>query len=347
MEPHIHFGLTIPYSTNITRAVARGLSLPLPTAPIYSSFIMLTLRAGFLCAANAGGRVTSCTSRRLSAHAPAAHAASPAHALPSVLSLAANARAGRRLAVITAYSAWEGALAARAGVDAILVGDSVMMVVHGHRDTLGATTELMATHVEAVARGAGPKALIIADMPFLSMRRGRSAALDAAAALLRAGAHAVKPEGLRGHSDVIAWLVESGVPVVGHLGLTPQSVHALGGFRVQARAPVEAARLREDAAALAAAGAAAVVLECVPASLAREVTTALAPAGVPTIGIGAGAGCAGQVLVLHDMLGLTATPPPRFARRFADAGATAAAGLDAYVAAVRDGSFPSQAESFA
>ena len=268
--------------------------------------------------------------------------APPAAALPSILSLSASARAGRRLAVVTAYSAWEAAAAARAGVDAILVGDSVMMVVHGQRDTLGATVEIMALHVAAVARGA-PRALIVADMPFTSVRRGRAPALDAAAALLRAGAHAVKPEGVRGHADVIAHLVQSGVPVVGHLGLTPQSVHALGGFRVQARAPAAAAALRDDAAALAAAGVAALVLECVPAPLAAAVTAALAPAGVPTIGIGAGAGCAGQVLVLHDMLGLGAAPPPRFVRRFADAGATVAAGLDAYVAAVRAGTFPDDA----
>jgi 3-methyl-2-oxobutanoate hydroxymethyltransferase len=263
--------------------------------------------------------------------------------LPSVSALSAALRGGRRLAFVTAYSAWEASLACGSDVDALLVGDSVMNVVYGARDTLGADVALMAAHVRAVAAGARGRKLIVADMPFLAVRRGRGAALDAAAALLRAGAHAVKPEGARGHADVIAHLVESGVPVVGHLGLTPQSVHALGGFRVQARSPAAAARLREDAAALAAAGVCALVLECVPTPLAAAVTADLAQAGVPTVGIGAGAGCAGQVLVLHDMLGLTDGPRPRFARQFADAGAAVRAGVDAYVAAVREGSFPDDA----
>jgi len=261
---------------------------------------------------------------------------------PSILDFATAFTAGRKLVMVTAYDAWSARLLATSDVDALLVGDSAMMVVHGERDTLGATTELMALHTRAVARGA-PGKLIVADLPFLAVRKGRTHALDAAAALLRAGAHAVKAEGLRGHAEVIAHLVESGIPVMGHLGLTPQSVHALGGYKVQARSAVAAARLREDAAALAAAGAFAVVLECVPAKLARALTAELP---IPTIGIGAGAGCAGQILVLHDLLGFTPEFRPRFVRRFADGATLVQTGVARYTSAVRTAKFPRPKESF-
>lgn len=244
--------------------------------------------------------------------------------------------------MVTAYDAWTARLLAGTPVDCLLVGDSVMMVMHGERDTLGATVELMALHTRAVARGA-PDKLIVADFPFLAVRKGRAQALDCAAELLRAGAHAVKIEGLRGHADVIAHLVESGIPVMGHLGLQPQSVHALGGYTVQGRAADEATRLREDAVALQAAGAFAIVLECIPARLARAVTAALR---VPTIGIGAGAGCDGQVLVLHDLLGLDPAFKPRFVRRFADGATLVQQGVTRYAAAVRARKFPAGKESF-
>jgi 3-methyl-2-oxobutanoate hydroxymethyltransferase len=217
-----------------------------------------------------------------------------------------------------------------------------MMVVHGEKDTLGATPELMSQHTRAVARGA-PGKFVVADMPFLAARRGEVPALDCAALLLRSGAHAVKIEGATGHLHVIRHLVESGIPVMGHLGLTPQWVRGLGGFRVQARDAAGAEKLLEDALSLEKAGVFALVLECIPQVLAREVTSALR---IPTIGIGAGAGCDGQVLVLHDMLGLNPDFKPRFSRRFADGAALVRSGAVRFAEAVRTGDFPAQEEGF-
>lgn len=263
--------------------------------------------------------------------------------MPSITDFASARTAGRKLVMVTAYDAWSARLLADAPVDALLVGDSAMMVMHGERDTLGATTEIMALHTRAVTRGAADQRLIVADMPFLSARKGVTYALDCAGELMRAGAHAVKLEGVRGHLDVIAHLVESGIPVMGHLGLTPQSVHVFGGFKVQARDEAAAARLLEDALALEQAGAFALVLECIPEQLASEVTDALR---IPTIGIGAGAGCSGQVLVLHDLLGFAPEFQPRFVRRFADGAAAVRGGVAKYAAAVRQGKFPAAKESF-
>lgn len=262
--------------------------------------------------------------------------------MSSISDFASVHASGRKIVMVTAYDAWTARLLNDSPVDALLVGDSVMMVVHGERDTLGATTELMALHTRAVAKGA-PDKFIVADMPFLAARKGNAFALDCAAALLRAGAHAVKVEGLRGHAEVISHLVESGIPVMGHLGLTPQSVHAFGGFKVQAREASDADRLREDAAALEGVGAFGVVLECIPQKLATEVTASVS---IPTIGIGAGAGCSGQVLVLHDLLGCQPDFKPRFVRRFADGAASLKDGVEKFAKAVRDGSFPTAKESF-
>lgn len=242
----------------------------------------------------------------------------------------------------TAYDTWSARLLADSPVDALLVGDSVMMVVHGEADTLGATPEIMALHTRAVARGAGTK-LVVADMPFLAARRGKEYALDCAAQLVRAGAHAVKVEGIRGHAEVISHLVESGIPVMGHLGLTPQSVRTFGGFTVQAKTDDDAANLLVDAQANAAAGVFGLVLECIPATLAQKVTAAIP---VPTIGIGAGRHCDGQILVLHDLLGLIPDFKPRFVRRFAKGAKTVQDGVAAYAQAVRNGTFPTAKEGF-
>lgn len=261
--------------------------------------------------------------------------------MPSILEFGAAKRDGRRLVMVTAYDAWSARLLDGTSVDAILVGDSLAMVVHGEATTLGATAELMALHTRAVARGASRK-LIVADMPFLSVRRGVGPALDAAAALLRAGAHAVKVEGVRGHADVIHHLVESGIPVMGHIGLTPQSVMGLGGYAVQGR-DGDAERLKSDAVAVEQAGAFALVLECLPRSLAADLTRA---AGIPTIGIGAGSRCDGQVLVLHDLLGLNPEFRPRFVRRFAAGHRLVTEGVEKFAAAVRRGAFPAAKESF-
>jgi 3-methyl-2-oxobutanoate hydroxymethyltransferase len=262
--------------------------------------------------------------------------------MPSIRLFAAAKSTGKKLVMVTAYDTWSAKLLAATPVDCLLVGDSAMMVMHGERDTLGATTDLMALHTRAVTRGA-PDKFVVADMPFLATRKGAAHALDTAAALLRAGAHAVKVEGVRGHADIIQHLVESGIPVMGHLGLMPQSVHAVGGYTVQAREAEAATQLLEEAAALEAVGAFAVVLECIPAKLARKVTAELA---IPTIGIGAGAGCDGQVLVLHDLLGMDPNFKPRFVRRFGQGAKLVQTSVTAYAKAVQSGKFPATRESF-
>ncbi len=262
--------------------------------------------------------------------------------MKSIREFASAKAENRKIVMVTAYDAWSARLLAESPADCLLVGDSVMMTLYGERDTLGATTEIMATHTRIVARHAGDK-LVVADLPFLALRKGKAHAVDCAAALLRAGAHAVKGEGMRGHCEVIQHLVESGIPVMGHLGLTPQSVHALGGYKVQAREPAEAQQLREDAAALEANGCFSIVLECVPAALAQSVTASLK---IPTIGIGAGLDCDGQVLVIQDLLGFNPDFKPKFVRRFADTHTAMKAGVTAYAEAVRNGTFPAPEESF-
>ncbi|MEO7598722.1 MAG: 3-methyl-2-oxobutanoate hydroxymethyltransferase [Opitutus sp.] len=262
--------------------------------------------------------------------------------MPTIRDFATAKTNHRKLVVVTSYDAWSARLLAETPVDCLLVGDSAMMVIHGERDTLGATVEIISMHTRAVARGA-PGKLIVADFPFLTARRGTSHALDCAAQLMRAGAHAVKIEGVRGHEDVIRHLVQSGVPVMGHLGLQPQSVHALGGYVVQGRNAADAQQLREDAAALQRAGAFAVVLECIPGALAGEITGSLS---IPTIGIGAGVDCDGQVLVLHDLLGLNPNFKARFVRHFADGAGVLSQGVTDFTDAVRNGSFPTATETF-
>jgi len=260
----------------------------------------------------------------------------------SVEGFSAAKAAGAKIVMVTAYDAWSARILADTPVDCLLVGDSAMMVVHGEKDTLGATPEIMAMHTRAVVRGA-PGKFVVADMPFLAARKGEAHALDCAALLLRAGAHAVKIEGARGHTHVIKHLVESGIPVMGHLGLTPQWVRGLGGFKVQARDEEGSRQLLSDAKALERAGAFAIVLECIPQALARDVTLALA---VPTIGIGAGPGCDGQVLVLQDMLGFNPEFRPRFSRRFGEGAALMRDGARAFTEAVKNGGFPSEEEGF-
>jgi 3-methyl-2-oxobutanoate hydroxymethyltransferase len=258
-----------------------------------------------------------------------------------------RARKGRApISMISAHTHWEARLIASSPVDCVLVGDSLATVIDGEATTFAATPEVMARHVAAVARGLGDYAsrrLLVGDFPFLAARKGRDAVIDVAALLLRAGAHAVKIEGVDGHHEAIAHLVQSGVPVMGHLGLTPQTVNALGGYKVQGREPAAAADLLRQARALETAGVFGIVLECVPAALAREITAAVS---VPTIGIGAGAGCDGQVLVMTDLLGLTPGPSPRFVRRFAEAGEAAAKALAAFHSAVGEHEFPAARETY-
>jgi len=249
---------------------------------------------------------------------------------------------GHKIAMVTAYDAVSARLISETAVDCVLVGDSVMMVVHGRDNTRGATPELMALHTREVARG-NPRKFLIADMPYQSVQQGTSFALECAQSLIVAGADAVKVEGVRGHEEVIQHLVKSGIPVMGHLGLLPQSVQSPDDYKVQAKTPADAKALREDVTTLERCGVFALVLECIPAQLATEVSAA---SQVPTIGIGAGAGCDGQVLVWHDLLGLNPGFKARFVRHFREGDDSLSEGLNAYVSAVHSGDYPQSKESF-
>jgi len=252
--------------------------------------------------------------------------------------LAAARAAGRPISMVTAYDWPTGRLADEAGVDCVLVGDSVAMVVAGRDSTIPATLGQMIYHGEIVAR-AVRRALVVVDLPFPLQHLGGKAAIRAAARVLKTtGCQAVKLEGTAAQGDVIAALVAAGIPVVGHVGLRPQAVHQLGGYRMQR----DGQRLLADARAAADAGAFAVVLECVPRAVAAAITAALA---VPTIGIGAGPDCSGQVLVMHDLAGLSSGHVPRFVRRYGDAAGTIAGALAAWKADVEGGSFPGPAET--
>ena len=249
---------------------------------------------------------------------------------------------GQKISIVTAYDAWSARLVARSRVDAVLVGDSAAMVMHGHDTTLAATVGLMAVHTRAVARAAGGK-FLIADLPFLSFRKGIPAAMTAVGKLVASGAQAVKLEGVDGHEDVIRQIVGSGVPVMGHIGLTPQSVNRFGGFRVQGKTDGEAATLLRQAHSLEDLGCFSVVIECVPSELASRITSGLR---VPTIGIGAGPGTDGQVLVLHDLWGVDTSRTPRFVRRYVDGESVLANALDRYDADVKQARFPGPEESY-
>jgi 3-methyl-2-oxobutanoate hydroxymethyltransferase len=249
---------------------------------------------------------------------------------------------GEPLVMVTAYDAPGARIADAAGVDMILVGDSLAMVVLGYEDTLSVTVEDMAHHVAAVSR-ARPGAMVIADLPWLSYHLTAEDTVRNAARLIRCGAQAVKLEGGHKRLAMVEAILDAEIPVMGHLGLTPQSVHALGGFKVQGKQVASAAGLIEDAQALAEAGCFSIVLEGVPDTVARLVTEAVP---VPTVGIGAGPWCDGQVLVFHDVLGLEDRVLPKFVRRYASLKADAVAALGAYAADVRARRFPSDHESY-
>lgn len=250
--------------------------------------------------------------------------------------------AGEKLAVLTCYDASFASLLENAGVDILLVGDSLGMVVQGEETTLPVSMADMAYHTRCVVRGAS-QTFIVTDMPFGSYQQGPARAFANAARLMAAGAQMVKIEGGAAMARTVAFLTERGIPVCGHVGLTPQSVHQLGGFKVQGRDEAAAQQLLADAQALQQAGASLLVLEAVPAALARQVTQQLT---IPTIGIGAGPDCSGQVLVLYDMLGVYPGKPPKFAKNFmTDAGSIAAA-VQGYVRAVKQGAFPAPEHCF-
>lgn len=251
-------------------------------------------------------------------------------------------KGGPPLVMVTAYDTPGARVADEAGVDVVLVGDSVAMVVLGYDDTLQVTVDDMVHHVAAVAR-ARPRPLIVADLPWMSYHLSPEDAVRNAARLVRAGAQAVKLEGGRRRLPAVEALLDAEIPVMGHVGLTPQSVNVTGGYRVQGQQPETARAVVDDARALADAGCFAIVLECIPRELAAAVTAAVE---VPTIGIGAGPDCDGQVLVFHDLLGLGDRVLPRFVRRYASLRAEAAAAVAAFGADVRAGRFPSDEESY-
>ena len=266
----------------------------------------------------------------------------------TVTRLAQMRAEGEKIAVLTAYDATFAAFADAAGVDCVLVGDSLGMVCQGRSSTVSVSLEEMRYHTQCVAQGLernASSALLIADLPYGSFHQSREQAFASAVVLMQAGAQMIKLEGGGWTVEIVAFLTERGIPVCAHLGLTPQTVAALGGYKVQGREQAAAAQLLADARAVAAAGASLLVLECVPTGLAKEITAAV---DIPTIGIGAGPHCDGQVLVLHDLLGLdSGHRRPRFVKDFLAQGGSVAAAVQAYAAAVREGSFPDAEHAYA
>ena len=261
----------------------------------------------------------------------------------SQLDLAKLREAGEKIAMFTCYDASFARLLDGAGVDSILIGDSLGMVVQGHDSTLPVTVADIAYHTAAVKRGCD-RAFIIADMPFGSYQESPEQAFRNAVALMAAGAQMVKLEGGREMAPTVEFLVRRGIPVCGHVGLTPQSVHALGGYKVQGKGEAAAQRLKDDTLALQAAGATMIVLEAIPAPLAAAVTAALA---IVTIGIGAGRACSGQVLVLHDVFDVPPGKKAKFVRNFMDGASSISDAASRAVAAIKDGSYPAPEHSYA
>ena len=249
---------------------------------------------------------------------------------------------GEKISMTTCYDYWSARILRETSIDAILVGDSAAMVMHGQSSTLPATTDLMVLHTEAVARGA-PEKFLIADIPFLSFHKGLKPAMDTVEALIHAGANAVKLEGIDGIEDVVERVVLAGVPVMGHLGLTPQAVNRLGGFKVQGGSKESAAQLADQAKRVADAGCFGIVLECVPVDTARQITADVA---VPTIGIGAGPHCDGQVLVLHDLAGFNRDFHAKFVKVFEDGFDLVQRAVNAFDRETKEGSFPTDAQSY-
>lgn len=261
----------------------------------------------------------------------------------TVLTFKEAKQKGEKLTMLTAYDYSTAKLVDEAGVNSILVGDSLGMVMLGYEDTLSVTMEDMIHHTAAVARGT-KNALVVGDMPFLSYNTGiRDAVINAGRLMSEGRANCVKLEGGKEVCDVIRAITDAKIPVCAHIGLTPQAVNSLGGFKVQGKSLESAKALIEDALAVQEAGAFAVVLECVPAALAEKISSML---DIPTIGIGAGPGCDGQVLVYQDMLGVYKDFTPKFVRKFANVGEVMTQGIKAYIDAVNDGSFPEEKHCF-
>lgn len=260
----------------------------------------------------------------------------------SILDLKKFKESGNKISMVTCYDYSFAKAVNSSDVEMILVGDSVAMVMHGFDSTIHATTEMMCTHIAAVKRGA-PDKFIVGDMPFLTFRKGVEHSLEVAGKLMQAGSNCIKLEGAIGILDVVENLVESGIPVMGHLGLTPQSVHQLGGHKVQGRSVDAQEQIIQDAINLEKAGCCSIVLECVPQNVAKLISEKLS---IPTIGIGAGKYCDGQVLVLQDMLGLTTDFSPRFVRKFEGFYDQTVKALDLFNFSIKETSFPNEKESF-
>lgn len=249
---------------------------------------------------------------------------------------------GQKISMITCYDSWTAKIISETNIECVLVGDSASMVMHGHKSTLNASVNLMCLHVSAVSRVLNNK-FIIGDMPFLSYRKDLKSNVEAAGKLMRAGAHAVKLEGSIGNLELIAHLTESGIPIMGHLGLTPQSVHVLGGYKVQGKEKLQQLALKKQALDLEKAGCFAIVLECVPAELAKNITDSLQ---IPTIGIGAGKHCDGQVLVLQDMLGMNNGFSPKFLKKYMDGFNLIKNSLNQFHQEIVEQKFPTEKESY-
>jgi 3-methyl-2-oxobutanoate hydroxymethyltransferase len=261
----------------------------------------------------------------------------------TVPSLRERKAAGQRAVMLTAYDYPSARIGEDAGADILLVGDSLGMVIQGREDTLGVTLDQMVYHCSMVSRAAR-RSLVVADMPFMTYHTGiRDALINCGRCVQEGGAHGVKIEGGANRAELISSLVENGIPVMAHIGLTPQSLHSLGGFKVQGKTAKAAERLIKDAAAVEEAGAFAIVLECIPSEVAREIT---ARSGILTIGIGAGPHCDGQVLVFHDLLGLYEGQMPRFVRPYGDFGKQMREALAHFCSDVMTGLFPTEQEAF-
>lgn len=264
------------------------------------------------------------------------------HSSMTVLDFQTRKLERRKISMVTCYDFWSAQILDRSDIDCLLVGDSLAMVVHGYDSTVHADVDLMALHIRAVARGA-PNKFIVGDMPFLATRKGLGATMDAVQTLMQAGANSVKVEGEAGQADLIAHIVESGVPVMGHLGLTPQSVHGLGGHKVQGRNDEAATALLASAQRLAEAGCFALVLECVPSRVAAKISRSI---DIPTIGIGAGPETDGQVLVLQDMLGMNPDFKPKFLRHYGNGRDFVSDAVNRFHSEVQHGCFPTRRESY-
>lgn len=260
----------------------------------------------------------------------------------TILDFIERKKAHRKISMVTCYDSTFAKILNQSDIDCLLVGDSLAMVMHGHNSTLNATVDMMALHTAAVVRGA-PSKFVVADLPFLSYRKNLSENMTAVEKLMQAGAHAVKLEGADGHLDLVHHIVQSGVPVMGHLGLTPQSVHMLGGFKVQGREKSAKDKIKKQALDLQQAGCFSIVLECVPSALAAEISKSLE---VPVIGIGAGAQVDGQVLVLQDLLGMNSGFSPKFLKKYLDGVELIRDAVNEYHSEVTQQEFPAAHHSY-